>query len=302
MFISFVRHRRIFYVLSASLVGVAIFAMIVFGLKFGIDFTGGSILQVHYAGHLPSFSKIKNSLKEFNLGNIVLEKDGQNGLVLKMKDIPESTHEAIMKKLESLGKLEKGSSHFETIGPAVGRELRQKTKFVIVTALLAIVLYIAFSFRRVSRPVSSFVYGLTSLIALGHDILIPLGIFALLGKFYGVQITIPVVTALLTVFGYSINDSVVVFDRVRENLLRSAASTFEDVVDKSLNQTLTRSLNTSLTTLLVLFSIFFFGGETLRYFSLALILGISFGTYSSIFLATPLLVSYLRVKEKRQRR
>ncbi|MCD6233177.1 protein translocase subunit SecF [bacterium] len=302
MFIAFVKHRRIFYTLSLTLVGVAVFAIFFFGLKFGIDFTGGTILRVEYENNLPSLERLQDSLKEFHLGKITFQKDGKNALTLKMKYIPESTHEEIMQKLGKLGKLKKGSSHFETIGPAIGRELRQKTKFVIISCLLAIVLYIAFSFRRVSKPVNSFVYGLAGLVALGHDIVIPLGIFALLGKFYGVEVTIPVITALLTVFGYSINDSVVVFDRVRENLLRSTASTFEMVVDKSLNQTLTRSLNTSLTTLLVLFSIFFFGGETLKYFSLALILGISFGTYSSMFLATPLLVSYLRKKQRARRR
>ncbi|MBZ9572888.1 protein translocase subunit SecF, partial [Patescibacteria group bacterium] len=172
-------------------------------------------------------------------------------------------------------------------------------KIVISLALTAILLYIAFSFRRISRPVKSYVYGLTSLIALFHDVLIPLGIFAVLGKFYGIEITIPIITAFLTVFGYSINDSVVVFDRVRENLLKLKEPTFGLTVETSLNQTITRSLNTSLTTLFVLFAIFFFGGETLKYFSFALILGIGLGTYSSLFLATPLLVSFLLFKERK---
>ena len=223
----------------------------------------------------------------------------EKGIILKTKSTSEGTYTKAIEKLEELGTLKKDASQFETIGPVIGNELKNKTKIVVILSLMAIVFYIAFSFRRISRPVNSFAYGFTSLIALCHDVLIPLGIFAFLGKLYGVQITIPVITAFLAVLGYSINNSVVVFDRARENLLRSRETSFSAIINKSLNETLTRSVNTSLTTLFVLFAIFFFGGETLRYFSLALILGISCGTYSSIFLVTPLLVSYLGWREKR---
>jgi preprotein translocase subunit SecF len=301
MYIPFIRHRKIFYLISATLVILAILSIFLFGLKLGIDFTGGSALELSFKGNPPNLQEIKNALKDFNLGEIVVQKKGENGVILKMKDIDEETHQKILEKLKTLGEIKEGSESFQSIGPVIGRELTKKTKIVISLALIAILCYIAFSFRKVSRPVKSYVYGITSLIALGHDVLIPLGIFAILGKFYGVEITIPIITAFLTVFGYSINDSVVVFDRVRENLLKLKEPTFDLTVEKSLNQTLTRSLNTSLTTLLVLFAIFFFGGETLKYFSLALILGIGFGTYSSLFLATPLLVSYYFLKEKRHK-
>ncbi len=299
MYFPFIKYRRIFYIFSGTLVTLSLVSIIIFGLKFGIDFTGGSVLGIKYEQQAPSFTQIKTALQPLKLGTITLKKDGENGVILRMKNISESTHEAVMEKLQNLGKLEKGSSNFENIGPIVGNELKQKTKFVVLLCIISIILYVAFAFRRVSKPVNSFIYGFTSLVALGHDIIIPLGVFSLLGELYGVQVTVPVITALLTVFGYSINDSVVVFDRVRENILKSQEPTFDLVVDKSLNQTITRSLNTSLTTLIVLFSIFFFGGVTLRYFSLALILGISFGTYSSLFLATPLLVSYLKRKERK---
>ena len=195
--------------------------------------------------------------------------------------------------------MEEGSESFQSIGPVIGQELKRKTKIVIFLALFAILIYIALSFRRISRPVKSYVYGLTSIIALCHDVLIPLGILAFLGKFQGVEINIPIITAFLTVFGYSINDSVVVFDRVRENLLKSKEPTFSLAVERSLNQTFIRSLNTSLTTLFVLFTIFFLGGATLKYFSLTLILGIFLGTYSSLFLATPLLVTFYRFQERK---
>jgi len=295
----FIKYRKIFYTISATLVTVAILSMLIFGLKFGIDFKGGSSLTITYKQNPPSQQQIKEKLKDLNLGEISIQKTGSKGVILKMKNIDEATYQKVLKRLKTLGKVEKGSSSFQTIGPVIGRELRQKTKVVIVLALLSILIYIAFSFRRISRPVPSSIYGITGLIALGHDVLIPLGIFAILGKFYGIEINIPIITALLTVFGYSINDSVVVFDRVRENLLKSQEPTFDLTVEKSLNQTIARSLNTSLTTLFVLFAIFLFGGASLRYFSLALILGISFGTYSSLFLATPLLVSYLHFKERK---
>ncbi len=298
MYIPFIRHRKIFYIISVILVSLAIISVFVFGLKLGIDFTGGSLLSLNYKNQIPSSLEIRESLKELELGEIVVQPVGEKGILLRMKDVSEENHQKILEKLKKLGEIEQGSESFQSIGPVIGQELTQKTKIVVFLALLAILIYIAFSFRRISRPVKSYVYGLTSLIALFHDVLIPIGIFAVLGKFYGVEITIPIITAFLTIFGYSINDSVVVFDRVRENLLKLRKSNFELLVEKSLNQTLTRSLSTSLTTLFVLFSIFFFGGQTLKYFSLTLILGIILGTYSSLFLATPLLVSFYKFRER----
>ncbi len=300
--IPFIKHRRIFYIISVTLVGSAVVSIFVFGLNLGIDFTGGSLLSLTYQEQVPPSGEIRESLKELELGEVVVQSLGERGVLLKMKEISEETHQKILVELRKLGEVEEGSESFQSIGPVIGRELTQKTKIVVSLALLAILLYIAFSFRRISRPVKSYVYGLTSLLALFHDVLIPLGVFAVLGRFYGIEITIPIITAFLTIFGYSINDSVVVFDRVRENLLRLREPTFDLTVERSLNQTLTRSLNTSLTTLFVLFAIFLFGGETLKYFSLALILGIGLGTYSSLFLATPLLVSFLRFKERRYRK
>ena len=183
---------------------------------------------------------------------------------------------------------------FQYIGPSVGQELRNKTELAIALALLAITLYIAFAFRKVSKPISSWKYGVTSLIALVHDVLIPLGVFSILGKFYNVEITIPIIAALLTVLGFSVHDTIVIFDRLRENILRRGMNQFEETVNLGLNQTLGRSISTVLTTLLVIVSLYFFGGETLRYFALTLIIGIISGAYSSIFIASPLLVSWYK--------
>lgn len=204
-----------------------------------------------------------------------------------MKEIDENLYQKIVQKL---GEVEQ--RRFESIGPVIGRELRDKTKILIALSFLAIVFYIALAFRRIQRPLSSWQYGIVSLFTLFFNILIPLGIFSVLGKFYEVQITIAVIIAFLTILGYSINNTVVVFDRIRENLLKRTGITYEEILNQSLNQTLTRQINTSLTTLFVLGAIFLFGGETLKYFALALILGILAGTYSSIFLASPILASW----------
>ncbi len=298
MNIPFIKYRKVFYTISIILVGLSLVSIFVFGLKLGIDFTGGSSLEVEYEEERPSIQLIQEKLRELDSEEIIAQPVEEKGVILKTKSFSENAYSEVVKKLEEFGKLKEESSQFETIGPVIGKELKDKTKIVVILSLMAIVFYIAFAFRRISRPINSFGYGLTSLIALSHDVLIPLGVFSILGKLYGIQITIPVITALLAVLGYSINNSVVVFDRTRENLLKFREPSFGLVINKSLNETLTRSINTSLTTLFVLFAIFFLGGETLKYFALALILGISCGTYSSIFLVTPLLVSYLGWRER----
>jgi len=291
----FLKYRKIYYLFSGILVLGSIIALVVFGLNLGIDFTGGSILEIEYKQERPSIDVIKQELSEFDLGQVYIQPTGEKGVILRLKALDEESHQKVLNKLKEKHEIEE--KYFESIGPVIGRELKEKTKIVIALSLIAIVLYIAFAFRRISKPVPSWQYGIAALVALSHDVLIPLGIFSVLGKYQGVQITIPIITALLTVFGYSVNDSVVVFDRIRENLIRGTVD-YEKAVNQSLNQTLVRSVNTSLTTLFVLLAIFFFGGETLKYFSLALILGISFGTYSSLFLASPLLVSWLHFKRK----
>ena len=283
--------------------------MIVFGLRPGIDFTGGSILEIEYAEERISNEEISGMLSELGLTSVSIQPTGEKGIIIRMKDIDEETHQQVLSVLtqetvldEETGTLNINTGlveeiRFESIGPVIGQELKDKTKIVVVVALLSMIVYIALAFRRVQRPLRSWQYGIASVLALFHDILIPLGIFVILGKFYGIEISIPIITALLAVLGYSINNTVVVFDRIRENLL-TGVETFQEIVDISLNQTLSRQINTSLTTLFVAGAIFFLGGETLKYFALALILGICAGTYSSIFLAGPILVTWLKWRHK----
>lgn len=293
--IQFTKHRKIYFGFSGILIIASIFALLVFGLKPGIDFTGGSILEIDYQETRPSNQEILEKLNEFDLGTIYVQPTGEKGVILRMKEIDEEIHQQILERLQDEKELEE--IRFESIGPTIGQELKQKTKIVIVVALLSMIVYIALAFRKVQRPLRSWQYGIASVVALFHDILIPLGIFAVLGKFYGIEISIPVITALLAVLGYSINNTVVVFDRIRENLLKRG-EIFEEIVDRSLNQTLSRQINTSLTTLFVAGAVFFLGGETLKYFALALIFGILAGTYSSIFLAGPILVAWHKWRHK----
>lgn len=296
MSIKFLKYSKVYFVFSGILILASAFSLFYFGLKPGIDFTGGSILEVEYEEVRPSNQEVRDALAGLDLGEFSVQPTDEKGLILRMKEIQEETHQETIVRLREIGSLEE--LRFESIGPVIGRELRDKTGMVIVLSLAAILLYIAAAFRKLSFPAKSWQYGLVSLVALLHDALIPLGVFSLLGRFYEIQITIPVVVALLTVLGYSINNTVVVFDRIRENILRKVGKDYQETVDASLNQTLARSINTSLTTLFVLVAIFFFGGETLKYFSLMLILGIIAGTYSSLFLASPLLVAWLRLTKR----
>ena len=254
-------------------------------------------MEVEFSNQRPTNEEISTQLSSFNLGDIVIQPTGDKGALLQFKGIDETTHQQILLKLNELSEVQERS--FQYIGPSVGQELKNKTQIAIALALFAITVYIALAFRKVSKPVTSWKYGVTSLIALFHDILIPLGIFSLLGRFYNVEITIPIIAALLTILGFSVHDTIVIFDRIRENILRRGIGSFNETVNWSLNQTIGRSISTVITVLLVMLSLFFFGGQTLKYFSLALIIGITSGTYSSIFIAGPLLVTWYQWSEKR---
>ena len=191
---------------------------------------------------------------------------------------------------------------FDSVGPVVGQELKRRAYIAIGTVLFLIVIYIAFAFRKVSRPVAPWKYGLAAIIALFHDIFIPTGIFSILGHYLGVEIDLLFVTGLLTILGFSVHDTIVVFDRIRENLRKGLGKNFEETVNISVNQTITRSINTSLTVFLTLLAIFIFGGASVKYFALLLMIGVFFGTYSSIFVASSLLVTWEAWRQKRTAR
>jgi len=296
MDINFIKYKKIYFIFTAALIALSLSSLLFFGLNLGIDFTGGSILEIEYVfGQRPSLETIRQKISDVGAGEISAQSAGDKGVILRFKSIDEETHQKILK---NLGGVKIEEKRFETIGSSVGAELKRKTVLIILLAILAMVVYIAIAFRRVSYPVRSWQYGIATLFILFHDILIPLGVFSALGKFYGIQITIPVIVAFLTVVGYAINNVVVVFDRIRENLLKRTFLSFGDTSSKAINQTFARQINTSLTTLFPLAFIYFAGGETLRYFALALIVGIVSGLYSSLFLAGPFLVNWLKLSKK----
>ena len=295
--INFIKYKNFYYIFSGILISLSLFFLISFGLRLGIDFTGGTIMEVEFTETVPSNNIVEEKLLDLNLGEIVVQPTGEKGMILRFRNVDEPTHQEILKRLGDVKELQ-----FEAIGPVIGKELARKTRNSILLALLLIMIYIAFAFRRLTFPAQSWQYSMAAMIALFHDIIIPLGVFSLLGNMYGIEVTIPTIAAILTVLGYSITDTVVVFDRIRENLLKRKFASFQETVNQSLNQTLGRSINTAVTVLLTLFALYFFGGETLKHFSLALIIGIISGMYSSIFIASPLMVSWVEMKEKRRLR
>lgn len=297
-----VKNKNYFFTLSGLLVGLSLLALVFWGLQLGLDFTGGSLLEVEYSQERPGREEVEGALAPV-VGKAAVSPVDERGLIIRMKHLDEETHQAALQALVELvpskDKLELTEKRFESIGPTISSQLKKQALISIIFVTLAIILYIAFAFRKVSRPVSSWKYGVAAVLALFHDITIPVGVFAALGRYLGVEVDTLFVTALLTVMGFSVHDTIVVFDRIRENLIKFSRETFEEVVNRSVSQTLVRSVNTSLTVLLVLFSVLFFGGSTIKYFVLTLIVGITVGTYSSICLASPLLVVWHRARLKK---
>ncbi|MCX6792843.1 MAG: protein translocase subunit SecF [Candidatus Falkowbacteria bacterium] len=302
--VNFISKRSIWLSLSTLFVVASLVALFGWGFKLGIDFTGGSLLEVKFNGTQPSVTEVEKSLEPLKLQSLTAQPAEKEGMILRFQQTSEETHQAALENLRKLAK-DKGAKEpvleeqrFEAVGPSVGQELQRKAIYSIILVLLAISLYIAWAFRKVSRPVASWKYGAATLVALLHDVIIVLGFYALLGHVLGVEVNTTFVAAALTVLGFSVHDTIVVFDRIRENLPRSSED-FAGTVNTSLNQTVVRSINTSLTVLLVLASIYFLGGLSIKYFALSLLVGIFFGTYSSIFLASPLLVVWDNISRKR---
>lgn len=349
-----IQRRKAWFALSLAMVVVSIFAIASWGLKFGIDFTGGTLMEVSIKDISLSNQEIKDSLAGLDLGEVSVQPSGQGTVFLKFKTVDETTHQAILtalnkKSVEKAGtgtnptvatgtpaegatgqspvqveaqtaaggdatistegaatiakaaeKVYVSDKSFESIGPAVGSEQRSSAIWAVLIAVLAIILYISWAFRKVSHPISSYKYGIVAAVALLHDLLSVVGVFAILGHFWGIEIEITFVAALLTILGYSVHDTIVVFDRIRENLFRYQSGDFETTVNNCVNETLIRSINTSFTVVLILTVMFFFGGASIQYFILALIVGVISGTYSSIFLASPLLVTWQQFDMKKK--
>ena len=296
-----VKYRTIFFALSGFLVLASLALLLVFGLKPGIDFTGGTVAELSYTA-LPARSDLETAVAPLSLGAVSIRQEGERGYIVRARPLAEGERAELVEAL-----MPEGSGavieRIAVIGPVIGEELKQKSFLAIGLVILMIVLYIAFAFRKVSKPVSSFIYGIAAVVGLIHNVLIPMGIFALMGHYLGTEVDTLFVAALLTVLGFSVHDTIVVFDRTRENLRKNAEQNrkedFELTVGKSLEQTYVRSINTSLTVVVVLLTLFFLGGPSTEDFTLALLIGIIAGTYSSLCLASPLLVAWERMRSAR---
>ncbi len=292
MIYKIIQKRKIFLSISSLAVVASILALIFWGLKFGIDFTGGSLMEVGFTNYQPTITEIQDGLKNANLHSLIIQPT-ENSTILRFQENTEAAHQVVLQELQTLVKSKPGASfkelQFDSVGASIGQELKSKSFNATAIVFIMIILYISWAFSKVSKPVASWKYGVAAIIALIHDILFILGVFSVLGHFYGVEVNTPFIAAVLTVLGYSVSDTIIVFDRIRENLPKSHED-FENTINRSVNQTLTRSINTSFSAILALLAILFFGGSTIKDFALALAIGIFIGTYSSIFIASPVLV------------
>jgi preprotein translocase subunit SecF len=331
-----IKLRKYFLTFSGTLTVVAILLWIMWGLNLGIDFTGGSLLEIEYPKDKPAISELTAQLAPLDLKGLKIQAIGEKGYVLRFQQTGEEIHQQIMTNLngDTSAKTETESANtnsdnlkvetvtgnsdlkiegvttqtettnstdskviekrFDSLGPSIGAELKTKAFYAIILVVIAIIIYIAIAFRKVSYPISSWKYGVAAVAALVHDIFVTVGIFVVLGHFFGFEINTPFVAALLTILGYSVNDTIVVFDRVRENLHKYEGE-FEEIVEKSIWETMARSINTILTVELALIALLIFGGGVINDFVLPLLIGIFFGAYSSICIASPLLVTWQKL-------
>lgn len=293
------KYQNHFFILPVLLVVVSLAALFMWGLKPNIELSGGSLLQVHYLEKRPAIEEVQEKVNALNFGEVLVQPSGDQDYILRQRTLSVEEKESLNATLSSLGSLEE--ARYTSIGPSIGKELVRKAWWAISLVVISIILYIAFAFRHVSiaasanrRPVRSWQYGVVAIITLVHDIIIPLGLYAWLGYYLGAEVGTLFIVALLTILGISINDTIVIFDRIRENLAINAEKknheSFADVVWKSITQTMARSINTSLTVVVMLLALVFLGPESTRDMAITLTIGMIAGTYSSIFLASPLLV------------
>ncbi|PIS41523.1 MAG: protein translocase subunit SecF [Candidatus Kerfeldbacteria bacterium CG08_land_8_20_14_0_20_42_7] len=294
-----IHKRKIFYFLSVALLTVGLAFLVIFGLRFGIDFTGGSTMEFEVSADTTQ-TQVESELTSLGYSNPEIRVLGNNTYRITVRELSQDQHVAIIAAFQTIDPVSQELS-YSSIGPTIGSELKSKSLFATILVFSFIVLYISWTFRKASwGPVRPWVWGVAALLALFHDLLIVLGVFAILGKFFQVNIDTLFITALSTVLGFSVHDTIVVFDRIRERIkIHGGKESFEDTVNVSVVETLIRSLATSLTTVLVLVALLLFGGESIRYFVLALIVGMISGTYSSIYIASPLLVSWYTYKTKK---
>jgi preprotein translocase subunit SecF len=283
-------NKWLFLIISGILVVASIVAIVIYGFQLGIEFRGGSLWEVRFENPITKEKLVEFFASKPTTDDAIVTEASNGAFLIRTKEITEADHQALRAELQKMnGQFEE--LRFETIGASVGGELRRKaiTSFILVIGMIS--LYIAFAFRGVSRPVSSWKYGLITLLTLFHDAVIPAGLMALLGHLQNVEIDTNFIVAILVVMGFSVHDTIVVFDRIRENLRtsRNTKESFGELVNVSVNQTIARSINTSLTLILVLIALYFLGSTSLTYFILTILVGTVVGAYSSIFVASPLL-------------
>lgn len=294
-----IKNFKIWFGISAALLIAGIISLSIFGLRLGIDFTGGTSTQLQFT-QTPDLNKLAEVIQTEEFGGVKVQQAGTDSAIIKTRPVEKEAHDKMLVAIrEQVGEFTETS--YTSIGPIIGKELQGKAFYQLFLVSLGIILYISYAFRKVTRPITSWQFGVMAIVALIHDLFIVLGAFSLLGHFAGVEIDSLFVTALLTVLGFSVHDTIVVFDRIRENLKNEPGQSLDNVVNHSINQTIVRSLNTSLTVLFVLLALMLFGGESIRYFTLALFIGIAAGTYSSIFVASPMLVLWQKWQNRRAR-
>jgi preprotein translocase subunit SecF len=308
---SIIANRRWWYLLSLILIIPGVISLLTQGLNVGIDFRGGTLLELEYSDTRPSVEDIRSKSANAGIDNVSIQTSGERGLIVRFPSENGETGRTDGNKIiEALNKQTEGQTtptvtekRYETIGGAVARDTTRGAIWAVIITSLAIIAFISWSFAGVPKPASAFRFGVTAIVALLHDLLFVIGAFSILGALYPtIEVDALFITALLTILGFSVNDTIVVFDRIRENLRRRPDLSFEENANESLNQTLVRSLNTSLVVLLVLVALLILGGSSIRSFVLALTLGIAIGTYSSIFNASPLLVSWQGMADRMQAR
>jgi len=299
--IDLIAKKYLFFIFSGLIIIPGTIALILWGLKPAVDFTGGSLIefQIKNANKEVLKEDIKKIAEEQNLEVGSISKTSNNGFLLRLKPIDKNQNQNLNNDLKKhYGEIEE--IRFETVGPTVGQETTKNAIKSVIIASIVIILYIAWAFRQIPKPYSSVKFGIVAVIALIHDILVVVGLFSIFGHFFKVEVDSLFITALLTIMGFSVHDTIVVFDRIRENLKKIPGVPFPQVVNESILQTLARSLSTSLTVLFTLSALLLFGGETIRWFIITLLIGIISGTYSSIFNAAPLLVIW-ETKERKNK-
>lgn len=294
--------KNLYFLISLIVIVPGLISLLLFGLKLSIEFTGGTLMTLSFPKEVTPkiIESVETVFKAEKVQVATIQSSGKDIIIRAVPIDNKQDVKLLVGIRKSAGDVKQES--FESTGPTIGAETTKKALYSVLLASLLIVLYIAISFRKVPKPASSLRFGVCAIAALLHDVFVLLGIFSILGHFFGVEIDSLFITALLTVIGFSVHDTIVVFDRIRENLLRVSGSPFGTIVNNSILQTIVRSLNTSLTAILVLLTLLFFGGDTVRWFVVALLIGIASGTYSSIFNAAPLLVTWHEWDQRRKLR